>query len=109
MAKASRDKGKRGEREVAKKLRELGYDAHRGQQFCGANGDADVIGLPGVHIEVKRTESFRLWDAMAQARSDAREDEVPVVFHRKNNCPWVVVIGLEDFMGMYAEWHEEEE
>ena len=50
MGKASRDKGKRGERELAGKLREYGYDCRRGQQYAGANGDADVVGLPGIHI-----------------------------------------------------------
>lgn len=47
----SRAKGAGGERELAKKLREYGYDCRRGQQFSGANGDADVVGLPGIHIE----------------------------------------------------------
>ena len=49
----SRAKGKAGERELAKKLREFGVDARRGQQYSGANGDADVVGLQGVHIECK--------------------------------------------------------
>ncbi|QBE98926.1 hypothetical protein PMF13cell1_04495 [Blautia producta] len=44
----SRDKGARGERELAGILRGHGYDCRRGQQFCGANGDADVVGLPAV-------------------------------------------------------------
>ena len=52
----SREKGKRGERELAGELRRHGYDARRGQQYCGANGDADVVGLPGLHIECKRVE-----------------------------------------------------
>ena len=89
MSKFSRDKGKRGEREVALILREHGFEARRGQQYCGANGDADVVGVPGLHIEVKRTEKFRMYEALDQARNDAREDELPVVFTRKNNCDWV--------------------
>lgn len=63
----SRDKGKRGELELAKVLRGYGYDTRRGQQYCGANGDADVVGLPGIHIECKRVERLNLDDAMAQA------------------------------------------
>ena len=50
----SRNKGARGERELSSKLNEYGYDCRRGQQYCGANGDADVIGLNGIHIECKR-------------------------------------------------------
>lgn len=104
MGKTSRDKGKRGERELACKLREHGFDTRRGQQFCGASGDADVIGLDGIHIECKRTESFRLWDALAQSRADAREGEFPVVMHRKNACEWVVVQPLDDWIELYREW-----
>ena len=52
----SNNKGKNGERELATILREYGYDSRRGQQYCGSNGDADVVGLPGVHIECKRVE-----------------------------------------------------
>ena len=54
MGKAQREKGKRGERELAGILRDYGYNCRRGQQYCGTSGDADVIGLPDVHIEVKR-------------------------------------------------------
>lgn len=105
MGKPSREKGKRGEREVRDLFRQAGYDtAVRGQQYCGANGDADVIGVPLLHIEVKRTEKFRLEDAMEQSRSDARDNEVPVVFHKKNNRPWVVIMDADDFMNMYREW-----
>ncbi len=99
----SKEKGKAGERELAKKLREYGYDTRRGQQFCGANGDADVVGLPGVHIEVKRTERLSLYDAMAQAISDSKGD-IPAVFHRKNNSDWLVIMRLEDWIEIYKEW-----
>lgn len=103
MSKFSRDKGKRGEREVALILREHGFEARRGQQYCGANGDADVVGIPGLHIEVKRTEKFRMYEALDQARNDAREDELPVVFTRKNNCDWVACLRLDDFMELFKE------
>lgn len=96
----SRNKGKRGERELASKLTELGYPCRRGQQFCGASGDADVIGLDGIHIECKRTEALRLYDALAQSKHDARPGEIPTVMHRRNNSEWVVILRLEDFTGI---------
>lgn len=102
--KASREKGKRGERELARALSDYGFDARRGQQYCGANGDADVVGLPGIHIECKRTERLSLYDALSQAKADAAPDEKPVVIHRKNNSEWVVVQPLEDWIDMYREW-----
>ena len=62
----SRQKGKKAELELSRKLREEGYDCRRGVQYSGANGDADVVGLPGIHIECKRVERLNLEDAMAQ-------------------------------------------
>ena len=99
----SRDKGCRGERELANKLKEYGYECRRGQQYCGANGDADVVGLDGVHIECKRTERLSLYDALAQAKADAKDGETPVVMHRKNHCEWVVIQPLEDWIELYKE------
>lgn len=104
MGKASRDKGKRGERELAGILRDYGYDCRRGQQFCGSNGDADVVGLPGIHIECKRVERLDLYGAVEQAKRDAKEEELPVVIHRRNNCEWLVTMPLEEWMSMYREY-----
>lgn len=101
--KNSRQKGAQGERELAAKLREYGYKARRGQQYCGANGDADVVGLPGIHIECKRVEKLNLYDAVAQAVGDAGNGEMPAVFHRKNNCEWLVSLRLDDFMKLYGD------
>ena len=98
----SRRKGKEGELELSKILRGYGYETRRGQQYAGANGDADVIGLPGVHIECKRVEQLNLNKAMEQAVRDARDGKVPTVFHRRNRQPWLVTLRLEDFMAMYG-------
>lgn len=101
----SRQKGARFERALASKLREYGYDdCRRGQQYCGANGDADVTGLPGLHIEAKAVERLNLYDAMAQSKHDAKEGEIPVVMHKKNNCKILVTLELADFMTIYREW-----
>ena len=104
MAINSRAKGKAGELELKGYLREYGYDCKRGQQYCGANGDADVIGLPNIHIECKRVEKLNIEDAMAQSRRDARENEIPVVMHRKNHCKWLVTMDLEEWMKLFSEW-----
>lgn len=105
----SRQKGARGERELAKVLRSYGYDSRRGQQYCGANGDADVVGLPGVHIECKRVERLNLYDAVDQAKRDRKSYEIPAVFHRKNNSEWLVTLTLDGFMQMYEKWSDEDE
>lgn len=98
----SKQKGKRGELEVANMLKKYGYDARRGQQYSGANGDADVVGLPGVHIEVKRVEALNIEKAMEQSKRDAR-GEIPAVFHRKNGKEWKATVRLEDFIKLYKQ------
>ena len=94
----SGNKGKRGEREAANELSRLfGCEARRGQQFSGGDDSPDVThSIPGVHIEVKRTEALRLWEAVNQAVEDAGES-VPMVLHRPNNRPWLAIVRLDDF------------
>ncbi len=94
----SREKGAAGERELAGILKKYGYDCRRGQQYCGINGDADVIGIPGLHIECKRVEKLNIDDALEQSIRDAKDSELPVVMHRKNRKPWKVTLELDDFM-----------
>lgn len=107
MPKNSKRKGKVGELELARKLRELGYDTRRSVQYNGKEeeGQADLLGLPGIHIECKRTEKLSLYDAVNQAKRDSEgKEEIPVVFHRKNHCEWVAILPLEDFIKIYREY-----
>lgn len=92
----SRDKGKVGERELAGELsRIFGTSCRRGQQYSGLDG-SDVVGLPGIHIESKRVEKLNIYTAVEQSERDAKENETPVVFHRRNRKPWLVTFYLED-------------
>ncbi len=75
-----------------------------GQQYSGIGGD-DVVGLPGVHIEVKRTERLSLYDAMSQSMADCKGN-IPIVAHRKNNCDWLVIMKAEDWFNMFKEFAE---
>lgn len=98
-------KGKKGELELAKFLREHGYpSARRGQQHAGGGDSPDVVcdELPGLHLECKRTERFRLYEAMAQAQRDAPARRVPIVAHRMNRREWVAVVPLADFLLLYG-------
>lgn len=91
MAKMSRTKGKVGEREVADLFRQHGVDARRGQQYNGVEGQDVIVDLPGVHVEVKRVEAFRLYPSFEQAKRDGAGKN-PVVFHRMSKKPWVAVM-----------------
>lgn len=98
MGRKSRDKGARGERELAREISRLfGVEAHRGQQYQGGPDSPDVRAeIPGLHWEAKRTEKLSLYAAMEQAISDAGEESVPIVAHRRNGKPWLAVVRLDD-------------
>ena len=100
----SRQKGKTGELELANKLKEYGYDARRSVQYNGKDGQADVLGLPHIHIEAKRVERLNLYDAMEQAKRDAKNGDKPTVFHRRNRGNWLVTMELDSFMEIYKEY-----
>lgn len=102
----SKQKGARGEREFAAFCREQGYDVRRTAQYCGNTGDAaDVVGLPGIHVEVKRVERLDLDKAMSQAIHDAfKQGAIPVVAHRKNHGEWRITLNAVDFFAIYREW-----
>lgn len=89
-------KGKCGERELSKELSRLfGVECRRGQQYQGGCDSPDVVGLPGVHIECKRTNVLRLWEAVDQAVAECGEN-VPVVMHRPNRREWLAIVRLDD-------------
>ena len=103
MSKSQQRKGRTGELELARLLQDHGYPVRPGQAVSfGATPDLE--GLPGIHIECKRVERLNVQVAMAQAERDAVKfkDGVPALFHRRNRCPWLVTMRLEDWMKLYA-------
>lgn len=102
MGASSQRKGADGERELAAKLREYGYEIERGGSLSFGEVP-DLVGLPGVHIECKRVERLNVPAAMQQAVKDSQRfrDGMPALFHRRNRQPWLVTIRLEDFMQLY--------
>lgn len=104
----SKRKGAGGERELVRKLKEYGFGTRRSVQYNGKveEGQADLIGLEGIHIECKRVERLNIYDAMAQAKHDAKPNELPTVFHRRNNAKWLVTLELDSFMQLYKEYFE---
>src|SRR5688572_14906985 len=62
---------------------------NRDQRY--AKKQYDVIGLPWFAFEVKRVENQSgingWWE---QVKDAAREGQIPVLFYRQNNRPWMV-------------------
>ena len=99
MGSKSQRKGADGERELAAVLREYGYEIRRGGSLSFGTVP-DLVGLPGVHIEVKRVERLNVPRAMQQAIRDSEKfcDGKPTLFHRKSRSPWLVTMRLEDWL-----------
>jgi Holliday junction resolvase len=98
----SRTKGKVGERELRDKIREHGFDAFRGQQYCGLRGNGDVVSpeLP-VHWECKRVQNLNVYKAYEQAINDSSNsiNPYPVVAHRRNGDKrWLATIDLDHLL-----------
>ena len=104
----SKQKGARGERELVRKLKEYGFTTRRSVQYNGKaeEGQADLVGLKKIHIECKRVERLNIYDAIAQAKHDANDGKLPTVFHRKNDCKWLVTMELDDWMEIYKGYYE---
>ena len=100
IGRSNKRRGADAERELAKKLNEFGYPVRRGYVQCG---EADVVGLRGVHIECKYQRNVSLSGAMEQAVNDANtmRDGLPAVFTRKPRTDWLVVMRLEDWIELY--------
>lgn len=108
MAINSKAKGKAGELEFSNLCKGHGYNTRRTQQFCGSSGQAaDVVGLDGISIEVKRVEHLNIHEAMHQAIRDstaAGKGDLPIVAHRKNRTDWLVTMRVEDWFKLYSAW-----
>lgn len=97
------NKGKRGELELSHVLQKLGFpNARRSQRFCGSESSADMLGVPGVHTEVKRCERLFVYTAYEQAVNDAEgSEDIPVVFHRRSRKPWLAIMSINDWAKLY--------
>lgn len=104
----SKRKGKEGELEFSNLCKEHGFACRRSQQYAGINNDADVVGLPGIHIEVKRVERLNVSNAIRQAIENKADDEIPIVAHRKNYEGWLITMRAEDWFQLYKAFIREE-
>ena len=95
----SRAKGARGERLWRDQIRAAGWEAERGQQFCGSKDSPDVKSNMGIHYEVKCVQSLNLEAACQQAIRDS-DGQPWAVAHKKNGGPWRVTISSETFFSL---------
>ena len=98
MGNHSRDKGARGEREVARLLaEELGTAVVRNLAQA-REGGADLLGVGGFAVEVKRARRatpglVRAWWAQAEAQAETA-GKVPALLYREDRQAWQAVVPL---------------
>lgn len=99
----SRNKGRRGEQEVARRLREampeIADNVRRGWQSRVGCDDADVCGLPGFWIECKTGKQPNIRAAYKQATKDAKGRAFPCAVIQDDHArDRMVVLSLTDFL-----------
>lgn len=104
----SLNKGKRGERELAKIFSAKGFPARRGRQFSGSPDSPDIVveGLPlNIHFESKVVERGNPYDWLSQCEADAGL-AYPVVCHKRNGKDWIAIMPLKDYINLLhmASW-----
>lgn len=103
MSKLSREKGKRGEREVAHLFTAAGYPSRRGAQHKGGPDSPDCVveGFPvRIHPEVKLRNTCQPYVFLEQAIEEAPAGAIPVVFHRRDREEWIVIMRASDFIDL---------
>lgn len=108
MAKKEQRKGRSGELELVRVLNDNGIPASPGDPVSYGS-TPDVVGVPGIHPEVKRVERLNVHEAMAQAVRDSKKfgDGLPAVFHRRNRTEWLVTMTLTDWIRIYKRFKKE--
>lgn len=121
----SRNKGKRGEREVVKLLQAVIDGVQNKDEkirlqrnsLQSDGGGMDIVGLEGYAIEVKYQENLQLEQWWRQTVVQSKGRLVPVLVYRKSHSPWrvrtygvlpvgggrgvktVVDVSIQDFLG----------
>jgi len=102
VSRSEREKGARGEREVAAILRAHGFECERTPNSGGLQVKGDLAGSFPAHVEVKFQETARPWAYWEQASNEAPIGLMPVVAFRRKRSPWLAIVKLEDLAELMA-------
>ena len=102
MLKSPKQKGSRLEREVAERIRSSGLDKTASRMpLSGAMEclKSDIFTKLPISVECKNQESWKPLEYLNQAKSGAKQNEIPVVIMSKNRLPEpIVMLELKDFI-----------
>jgi len=95
---AARRKGKVGELEVVRLLRDGGWPyAHRSSRGTAQKGDIEK-GPAAAVIEVRRREALSVPAAMREVIGRCESHELPLLIHRSSRSPWLVTMELDELL-----------
>ena len=106
MGASERDKGKRGERQVAALIAdELGFQVRR--RVRQDQGDSDLVGVPGWSLEVKDRKTatrgqLKEWWAQTVAQAATERQLRPVLIYKRAPGWWRCV--WSPLGGLHADW-----
>lgn len=111
MSRASREKGKRGERLWRDVVRTYGFEAERAgyKQAHLGSGGADVEDNSGFWWEVKFAERLNVREAYEQAAEACPFGIPPAVAHKTSAKPFLVTLAGEDLLRVLAELRDARE
>jgi hypothetical protein len=102
MGRSQRDKGKRGEKELAAILSDwLGVKINRNLGQERDSGSDVTTGR--VRWEVKRVEALRIMDWCKQVEAASSAGDIPIVAFRQDGQEWRCVIRLTDLLPLLRE------
>jgi hypothetical protein len=95
---AARRKGKAGELEAVRIIREHGWPrASRSSRGTAQKGDV-ADGPAAAVIEIRRRESLSVPAAMREVMGRCEPHELPLLVHRRSNQPWLVTMELAELL-----------
>lgn len=109
MGKASRDKGKRFEREIAAIFRARFGLAYRGAPVQASGGCQlpDVVVPLPLHLECSHGKTVSVQGKLDQAIRDARAGMVPIAITRRDRGETIASMRLEDLLDILEEWNND--
>jgi hypothetical protein len=112
QGRTNRRNGNLAEAAVARYLRDNGYPmaiSSRAAIGAGTRQESDVIGVPGMAIEVKSVRGLSIGAALTQAEQQATVGKVPVVIAKPigvgygNVANWFAIMWTADAIGLWPE------
>ena len=111
MSRAQREKGKRGEQEVAQLLRAVYPEVRTkraGGESAAQDRGRDLLGAPGLCVQVKNQGRIDAIGALEEAKAAALENEIPIAFVRRtrgnglSTSGWCAILPAHELVGLLA-------